>query len=572
LKHLRNAFVWMAAFLWASALWAATTSTTTTAGFTLEQGSTVLQRDLATLAACEAAGRARSEATRTSRAYYCRQASRVDVAYTADAPPPPPPPASGAPTLTVQPGTYAVGGYATIIWGRCTAPAVKSSTPAYAVWDSTPGADGGRSVAPNVTTTFTLACANGTTSSTLTVTGAPPPVDPPPTGGGGGNPPPPPPTNLPVPTVLPQPIALPVRQLPASDPLHNFAQTALRNWSHGGHQVPVPFDRGQGFWSPETCTQDYAAWLFDRPTAWFKYAELTGDARFVQTAAAELRFYAQHINASGIFDCKTGEADTKYLNVRPFVLYERATGDQSLRPAAARLYAQSAQGFDAAPPSGGGLWTEREVGIHGDAALAYYELTGNTQALARAASLVRHWSDMAGTVGAPQVTYTQHEGGGPGGTQPTNLTNSPWMSAIYFQFARNYWQITGDETVLRQASAYFDWLTVNGLYDGRLFHPEFSGVTVPRYLTGEQIGDAGYDEGNINHCPAVQGFVAFAVDAKRRLSLPTAAAEQRLTELQACTARTWANWTRTATQFPRYRIQNPRFWNLWSAGLYEAAR
>jgi hypothetical protein len=70
----------------------------------------------------------------------------------------------------------------------------------------------------------------------------------------------------------------------------------------------------------------------------------------------------------------------------------------------------------------------------------------------------------------------------------------------------------------------------------------------------------------------VQGFVAVAVDAKRRLGLPTAAAAQRLTELQGCTARLWQNWTRTATQFPRYRIQNPRFWNLWSAGLYEASR
>jgi hypothetical protein len=439
------------------------------------------------------------------------------------------------------------------------------------VWNETPGDNGGRSVAPNVTTVFTLTCGNGAAAATLTVTGAAP-NDPPPTGGGPTDPPPSPPVTLPVPAVLAAPIALPVRALAATDPLHNFAQTALRNWSHGGHQVPVPFDRGQGYWSPETCVQDYAAWLFDRATAWFKYAELSGDARFRQTAADELRFYAQHINSAGIFDCKTGEADTKYLNVRPFVLYERLTGDQSLRPAATRLYAQSAAGFAAAPPSGGGLWTEREVGIHGDAALAYYELTGNTQALARAASLVRHWTDMSGAVGAPQVTYTQHEGGGPGGTQPTNLTNSPWMSAIYFQFARNYWQITGDEAVLRQASAYFDWLTVNGLYDGRLFHPEFSGVTVPRYLTGEQIGDAGYDEGNINHCPAVQGFVAFAVDAKRRLGLPTAAAEQRLTELQGCTARLWQNWTRTATQYPRYRIQNPRFWNLWSAGIYESSR
>lgn len=143
---------------------------------------------------------------------------------------------------------------------------------------------------------------------------------------------------------------------------------------------------------------------------------------------------------------------------------------------------------------------------------------------------------------------------------------------MYFQAARRYWQITGDENVLRQASAYFDWLDVNGLYDGSLAHPELTGVTMPRYLTGELIGDAGYGETDLMHCPDVEGFVAFAVDAKRRLGLPTARAEQRKTEMSGCTARLWANWTRTTTTLPRYRIQNPRAWNWWVGGLYESAR
>jgi hypothetical protein len=562
------ALLWLAA---GGAL-AATTSTTGAGPFTLEQDGTVLQADLPTLVACETAARARAEAARASRRYVCRQAARVDVVYSATAAARPASSPSGvaAPSVSVSPGTYPAGGYATIVWSG-TAPCSASAEPSYAPWSGDKAASGGQSVAPNVTTVFTLACANGKRTAKLTVTGAPPTL-PAQAGGGAAAAPVPAIANLPVPAVLPQPVALPVRRSAASDPIHDFAQTALRNWNHGGHQVPVTFERGQGFWSPETCVQDYATWLFDRPTAWFKYAELAGNERFRQVAVDELRFYASHINAAGIFDCKTGEADTKYLNVRPFLLFERATADQSLRPVAARLYAQSAQGFGATPPAGNDLWTEREVGIHGDAALAYYELTGNTQALARAGSLVKLWTDMSGTRGAPMVTYTQHEGGGPGGSQPTDLVNSPWMSAIYFQFARNYWQVTGDEQVLRQVSAYFEWLDANGLYDGSLAHPEFSGLTFPRYLGGTLIGDAGYDEGNMNHCPAVQGLVAFAVDARRRLQLPTARAEQRLRQLQGCTARMWANWTRTATQYPRYRIQNPRFWNLWAAGLYEAAR
>ena len=550
----------------------AVAATLTPGDWALYRGSAVVSRHPTEAACVEAA-----KALNVSRSYTCRTSTGVRVVVTVDPPPPPPPPpppveppAGTGPTIAANPASYAVGGYTTLSW-RGTAPCTASAVPAYAPWSGTKQADWSQSFGPNVTTVATITCANGSASVTVEVTGAPPPVDPPP-GGGGNPPPPPPPTTLPVPDVLPQPIALPVAQIAANDPARDFAQTALQNWNHGGHAVPVPFTRDQGFWQYEPCTTDYPTWLFDRASAWFQFAELTGDASYRAKGVTETQWYASHINAAGIFDCKQGEADTKYLVVRPFVHYERATGDTSLRPVAARIYAQSAQGFDAAPPSGGGLWTEREVGIHGDAALAYYELTGDTQALARAASLVRHWTAMAGTVGAPLVTYTQHEGGGPGGTSPTSLTNSPWMSALYFQFARNYWQVTGDAEVLRQASAYFDWLDTNGLYDGSLAHPELSGVTVPRYLTGELIGDAGYDYGNINHCPSVYGFAAFAVDAKRRLGLPTARAEQRTAELAACTARTWAYWTRTATQFPRYRIQNPRMWNLWVRGLYEAAR
>ncbi len=571
MRQLRKAYALVAAFLWATCTWAATSVVATPGTVDLYDG-TARVGQYSTLAACEAAARARSQTAQRSRDFGCRTIWRVAVTYTTDPVTPPPvvPPVTpDGPTISLSPAIYGQGGYSTIVWGKCTAPAVKTSVPAYAVWDTTAGATGGRSVGPDVTTRFTLTCANGSVTAELVVTGQPP-VTPPPTGGGPTSPPPA--TNLPVPDVLATPIALPVRQLAATDSVRNFAETARRNWSHGGHAVPDPFERGQGYWSYETCSQDYAIWLFDRPTAWFKYFELTGEAWARELAISDFRYYASHISSAGFFECKAGEQDSKYLNVRPFLLFERATGDQSFRPVAARLYAQSAQGFNAAPPSGGGLWTEREVGIHGDAALAYYELTGNTQALARAAQLVAHWTSMAGTVGAPQVTYTQHEGGGPGGSQPTSLTNSPWMSAIYFQFARNYWQITGDQQVLRQVSAYFDWLDANGLYDGRLFHQEYAGVTVPRYLTGELIGDAGYDEGNMHHCLGVRGLVAFAVDAKRRLNLPTARAEARRTELDGCVARHQQNWTRTATQFPRYRIQNPRFWNLWSAGLYESAR
>ncbi|MEO6185781.1 MAG: hypothetical protein ABIP83_05725 [Steroidobacteraceae bacterium] len=403
----------------------------------------------------------------------------------------------------------------------------------------------------------------------LTVTGG---TTPPASGGGSGGTTTPPPTTLPVPSVLGQPISLSVMPLSSTDQILKYAHTAQRDWNFEGHAVAVPFSRDQGYWDYSTCTQDYAVWLFDRPSAFFKLYEMTGNAAYRDQAINDTKYYASHINSSGFFDCKTGEADTKYLYVAPLLQYERVTGDTSLRPVATRLYAQSATGFGVTYSPTQALWTEREVGIHLGAAVDYYELTKDTQALARAAALVKQWQDMSASTGAPQVSYTQHEGGGPGGTQPTSLTNSPWMSAMYFQSARRYWQVTGDVQVLQQASRYFDWLTVNGLYDGGLFHPEFAGVTVPRYLTGALIGDAGYDEGNLLHCPDVAGFVAFAVDAKRRLGQSTAEAEARLAQLKSCSARMYANWTRDTNYLPKYRIQAPRAFNWWVNGLYESAR
>jgi hypothetical protein len=146
------------------------------------------------------------------------------------------------------------------------------------------------------------------------------------------------------------------------------------------------------------------------------------------------------------------------------------------------------------------------------------------------------------------------------------------MSALYFQSARKYWQITGDEAVLRQASAYFDWLDANALFDGSLAHPEFTGLTFPRYLTGNGVGDSFPDESNMLHCPDVGGFIHFAVDAKQRLGLPTARAQQRETEIKACTVRMWQNWTRDTAYLPKYRVAAPRSWNWWVSGFYESAR
>jgi hypothetical protein len=61
--------------------------------------------------------------------------------------------------VTLSPAQYAQGGYSTITWSGA-APCVKSSNPAYSVWDTDTTDNGGRSVAPEVSTLFTITAGN----------------------------------------------------------------------------------------------------------------------------------------------------------------------------------------------------------------------------------------------------------------------------------------------------------------------------------------------------------------------------------------------------------------------------
>lgn len=80
-------------------------------------------------------------------------------------------------TLTLSPSQYAQGGYSTVVWNG-QEPCAKSSVPAYQVWDTDTASSGGRSIAPEVSTRLTLACADGTVTALLTVGSPPPPVPP----------------------------------------------------------------------------------------------------------------------------------------------------------------------------------------------------------------------------------------------------------------------------------------------------------------------------------------------------------------------------------------------------------
>lgn len=149
------------------------------------------------------------------------------------------------------------------------------------------------------------------------------------------------------------------------------------------------------------------------------------------------------------------------------------------------------------------------------------------------------------------------------------------MGALYFQAARLYVQRVPSAAaqVHRQASDYFDWLDVpanRGFYPASQAHPQYAGLTFPAYLAGGTlIGDAGPDAGNMGHALDVAGFIAFAIQAKSALGVPTDAAARRLADMKAVAAIAFADATRSTLYLPKYRLNPPRKFNWWTRGAYE---
>ena len=346
--------------------------------------------------------------------------------------------------------------------------------------------------------------------------------------------------------------------------LQNFAETAARNWNFDGHSVTDQFTSAQGRWDYTDTT--YEPWLFDRADVWRMMFELTRNTKWQTQANTDLAYYESRLSADGFFLNKTGEQDTKYSYVHP---WSTNTAKQTA------AYNATVAGFPNTYSTGAGLWTERELWVALNAAVKYHTVSNSTAALSRAQAMVDQWDQVCAGRKAPLVSYTQHEGGGPGGTTPSDLISSPWMSALYFQAARLYIEKvpTAANQVYRQASDYFDWMNTpgtRGFYSGSEVGSEYAGLVFPSYLAGGSlIGDAGPDVGNMDHALDVAGFVAFAIKAKTALGLPTAAAQQRLADMKATAAVAFAESTRTTLYLPKYRINPPRKFNWWTRGLYE---
>ena len=352
---------------------------------------------------------------------------------------------------------------------------------------------------------------------------------------------------------------------PADAPLMKFAETWARNWNFEGRNVTRTFNSERGNW--DYTEKTFEPWLFDRASVGYylykRVTSTTDKARWYQQFLSDFAYYRNHIDDNGYFLPKVlgGEQDTKYGYVTPFLLYEKETGDAQYRPIAERVYKTWLKDFSSTYKPQASFWTEREIAFALEAAVSWYELTGDTAALTRANELVSQWTVMADAGnGVPLVTLDKHEGGG--GSQ---LVTSPWMSAFYFQASRRLYSLTGNTEILQQVMRYADWMETYGYFDGSVLDKDYAGMKAPYYLvgpTGPYTSDTP-TESDFNHCLDVAGLVGFAIEAKQKLGQSATALISRNSQLKACAVYMFDDATRSTISLPKYRLAPPRKFNWW---------
>ena len=350
----------------------------------------------------------------------------------------------------------------------------------------------------------------------------------------------------------------------------NFAETWDRNWNYGGHSVTSDFTASYGRWDYTNTT--YEPWLFDRATVGYRLYELTGNSRWSDQFLSDFAYYRARIDSQGVFTPKGG-GDTKYSYVTPFALYEKLTGDRQYRPIAKRIYDAWVREWPSNYSPGTAFWTEREIAFALEAAVSWYEMTGEAAALTRATALVNQWKAVSGTAGAPLHTLAQH-GEDYGSPWATMKMTSSWMAALYFQAARRYYALTNSVEVLAQVSKYADFANQYGIVDGSVFSSSYSGIKVPYYLygAGTHYSKLTPSEADVAHCLDVAGLFKFALFAKAQRGESQSAAQTRYSQMMACAQRDFQDWTRSTVYLPKYRITPPRKFNWQLRGYFEVAQ
>ena len=229
-------------------------------------------------------------------------------------------------------------------------------------------------------------------------------------------------------------------------------------------------------------SREFAAWLYDRPSNYYKMYARTGDAKFLEAGYSAAHFMQLNTETegpdAGIFKLKG--ADIKYVYPRAMHLHYLLTGDERAletgrlmaryclkhtdpvyRPA---RMTQSDPNRD--PEKGREFWTLRNQGYGLLGVLHGWEMTGEPAFWEKARACVdayhRHQQQPPdgrpadGSLRQNWALYDSSEATFEGGT-------SAWMMALLLDPLFMYWTMTGDRRVPELIVKWCDFLERRGM-------------------------------------------------------------------------------------------------------------
>ena len=273
---------------------------------------------------------------------------------------------------------------------------------------------------------------------------------------------------------------------------------------------------------PDTSTDGYEPWLFDRTMTLFGIYTQTGNVKWLRHAHRAAQFYAKHISEDGYFDKKPTK-DLKYGYGQSLFVDLMLTGDTDMVEVIERIATTSDSWNETYTYvlDKTSLWTERHQAYALLSVLTAWEATGSSVYADRIEVIVNASTNMLlnpqnnwNQEGCLLHTYAVHEWNSPDyGDLPIC---SPWMSAFLADAMMRYYIHSEDERALVLLSNLGEFITNYGVYVSDL--GDYTGFLMPYYLASSEHQvkvNSGWDD--FRHACDVAGVSAKGAWAKDRL-------------------------------------------------------
>lgn len=220
-------------------------------------------------------------------------------------------------------------------------------------------------------------------------------------------------------------------------------------------------------------------WLYDKPQAIYQLFIMSNNNNWLEKANFLTKYYIENIDQNGLFKL-IDKNDVKYSMPKGLLYRYLLSADDKAREALTKVYLNSLT-WEPEYNLARGFWTERNQAAALNAAISYWELTGEVSALERINQIIDATVAMTfnpvsdwNLVGCPQHTYKSHEGQG-----GNSATCSPWMMSLLSDALWRYYRLTGDTRAASLIEVFGDFVLNHGIYWG---NEKVDNIVIPKYL------------------------------------------------------------------------------------------